>query len=60
MYLCSHIRNLNMAKSTTVVFNLIKKVFVKRWYIYMMFMDTWWSDQSFIVNLSNKDHFWIC
>ena len=25
MYLCSHIRNLNMAKSTTVVFNLRNK-----------------------------------
>ena len=41
MYLCSHIRNLNMAKSTTMGFKLIKKVLVKRWYnIYMMFMDT--------------------
>ena len=30
MYLYSHIRNLNRAKSTTVGFNLIKKVFLKR------------------------------
>ena len=32
MYLCNHIHNLNRAKSSTVRFNLIKKVFLERWY----------------------------
>ena len=57
MYLCNHIHNLNRAKSSTVGFNLIKKVFSEEMlqHSHNMFMDTWWSGQ--ICNLSNKDAF---